>query len=355
MYHYVNEYAGAITLSRARFEEHCRVLAENGWRGVGLDEAEAFLVNGEPLPEKSVLFTFDDGFLDNYLYAMPLLHKYGHKGVMFAVSGRLEEGGAPRVPLSDVMGGTVPDMQEVLYPVGQDGAGNRIRKDVFCNHAEARAMEESGVMAVASHTRGHYGVYTGPEFTKFLRPGKQLRTFYRTEEPVIWGLPAFKVKYGLVFRGFIPDPEMVEAIKNMVPQDDAGAAAFFADENNVAELTRLVESFGETPGRFETDEERSRRMRREIGQGKSDLETVLGHGLKTLCWPWGKYSPEARTIAQEAGFSLFLTTQEGVNPPAQPLAVHRFKGKDKSGAWLLNRSRLYSRPWLGALYAKLRI
>ena len=355
MYHYINEYQGAITLSRARFEEHCRVLAENGWRGVGLAEAEGFLIHGEPLPEKSVLFTFDDGFLDNYLYAMPLLHKYGHKGVMFAVSNRVEEGDTPRVPLANVLAGKTPELPEVLRPVGQDGAGHKVRRDVFCNRGEVLAMEANGVMAVASHSRGHYGVNIGPEYTKLLRPGPQMRTFYRTEEPLVWGMPAFTVKYGLVYRAFIPAPELVAAVSALVPQTEAGADAFFAEEANVAELTRLVSEFAKNLGRFETDEEQGARMRREIVQGKIDLETILGHELKTLCWPWGHYSQEALDIGREAGFSLFLTTKEGVNPPGKPLAAHRFKGKDESGEWLLSRSRLYARPWLGALYARLRI
>ena len=77
--------------------------------------------------------------------------------------------------------------------------------------------------------------------------------------------------------------------------------------------------------------------------------------MKTLCWPWGKYSPEAWDLAREAGFKLFFTTREGVNPPGRPEAVSRFKGKDKSGSWLLSRARIYSRPLLGKLYAKVRL
>ena len=80
MYHYVSSFPGAIAVSPEHFEDQCRGMAKHGWRGIGLDEAEAFLLKGAPLPPRSLLITFDDGYLDNYVYAWPILRKYGHKG-----------------------------------------------------------------------------------------------------------------------------------------------------------------------------------------------------------------------------------------------------------------------------------
>jgi peptidoglycan/xylan/chitin deacetylase (PgdA/CDA1 family) len=355
MYHYVSDYANTNAISRSRFEEHCRVLAENGWRGVSLAEAGAFLREGAFLPAKSVLLTFDDGYLDNYLHALPLLHRYGHKGVMFAVANRLEKEPVPRVPLADVLAGRAELRDEVNRPVRENALGYRVRRDIFCGHGEARAMEESGVMAVAAHGRGHYGVCLGPYFQDFVRPGTQLRTFFLTEDPPVWGLPAFKVGPGLKNRAFLPNPDLVGAVLDLVPQAYAEADGFFSNPDKVHALRRLVEGFAGRLGRYESAGEREERMWREIAWGKEDLEAVLGHGLDVLCWPWGAYCPEACALAGRAGFNLFFTTKEGANPAASPLAVHRFKGRDKDGPWLLSRLRLYSRPWLGTIYARLRL
>lgn len=355
MYHYVNRWPGGITLSPERFEEHCRGLAERDWRGVGLEEAEGFLIHGEPLPEQSFLFTFDDGFFDNYLHAQPILHKYGHKGVVFAVSSRLERGAAARVSLDTVLGGETPALPEVDLPRRTTPQGFSVREDVFLNHAEARTMDGRGILRLASHSRGHFGVFTGPAYSDFLRPGDCSRTFYRTEAEPVFGLPDFTVKAGLKHRAFIPAPELVAAVKELVPQSFDEAAAFFADASSVTALTKLVKNFDGRPGRFETDEERRERMWRELSGGKAELEGILGREVETLCWPWGHYCDEAFALAREAGFSLFFTTAEGVNPPGMPDAAHRFKGKDKDGAWLASRAWLYSRPLIGAFYARFRI
>lgn len=354
MYHYVNRLESSITISPERFDEHCRTLAEKGLRGVGLDEAEAFLIRGEALAPGSVLLTFDDGFLDNYLHALPALARYGHKAAIFAVSNRLEKADAPRVPMSQVLAGQAPSLLPVDVPVDSQ-AGISRRKDVFLNHAEARLAHQQGLLALASHSRGHYGVFAGPQYEGLFRPCTRFRTFYRTEMEPVYGLPDFKVKAGLANRAFVPDPEMVEAVKKLVPQDFAAAADFFKDAVALKGLSALLESWQGRMGRMESDEERTQRMRREIAGGKEELERILGAEVKSLCWPWGDYCEEARQLALEAGFEVLFTTREGVNPPASPLAVRRFKGKDESGAWLASRVKLYARPLLGALYARIRI
>jgi peptidoglycan/xylan/chitin deacetylase (PgdA/CDA1 family) len=355
MYHYVNEYAGSITVSPDRFEEHCRSLAEDGWRGVGLAEAEEYFLNGEPLPAKSLLITFDDGFLDNAMYALPLLNRHGHRAVTFAVSNRLEPGGPPRFSLEDVLAGRCVAPEGVRRPLRHSPQGFSLREDVFMNHAEARMLHAQGCLSIASHSRGHYGVFVNSEYKDFLRPGDQFRTFYRAEEEPIWGMPQFTVLAGLKFRAFVPDPEMVEAIKRLVPQDVDGAVEFFAREANVRQLERLCGSYAGKMGRFETDPERRDRMWREIAGGKEELESILGRETRTLCWPWGYYCEEAFELARAAGFQIFFTTREGVNPPGRPDAIHRFKAKDKSGDWLRQRAFIYSRPLLGRLYAAMRI
>ncbi len=357
MYHYISRWKNPIAVSPDLFEEHCAAIASKGWQGIGLDDAENFFLQGRPLPKKSVLITFDDGFLDNYVYAYPILKKYGHKGTVFAVTGKLEDG-APRPTLEQVWDGTcrAEDLPRVDAPYLPHALGFDERHDLFLNWDEARLMEQSGVMRVSSHSTWHRTVFVSPEYDGFHQPGKRTRTFDRIDGEVIWGLPRFKARPRLANRAFIPSARLMDAIRQLVPQEKEAAHHFFADAGNVERLTALVQSFTpEELGTYEDDMSMQGALRRELAQARETLETQLGRPERSLCWPWGAYSPDAHSVAKDLGYQCFFTTAMGANPAGQADAVHRFKAKDKPGSWLLMRLNLYSRPWLAKLYATMRI
>uniref|UniRef100_B8DKU8 Polysaccharide deacetylase n=1 Tax=Nitratidesulfovibrio vulgaris (strain DSM 19637 / Miyazaki F) TaxID=883 RepID=B8DKU8_NITV9 len=359
MYHYVSRKKNSIAVHPDTFEAHCRAMRRAGWTGISLAEAEAYLLGETPLPPRSALITFDDGFLDNYVYAWPILKKYGHKGVIFAVAGKLEQG-APRPTLDDVRAGRIREdgLPRVDAPFVPHVLGFDERKDLFCNWDEARLMEADGTMAVAAHSHWHHAVFAKPEYTGFHAPAHRSRTFDRVDFAVPWGLPAFAQRPALLHRAFVPDPQLVEAIRAMVPQDKAAAYAFFQDSGKVRELEDMVAAFAATPsclGKPESDADRTARMTRELAACASTLADELGHPVRSLCWPWGAYCDEARDIARAQGFSVFFATTMGPNPPGCAAHVHRFKAKDKPASWLMLRLMLYSLPWLARLYAKVRL
>ena len=59
-------------------------LARSGWNTLGADEFSHYLKHGKA-PRKSILLTFDDGYLDNWVYAHPVLERHGLKATMFLV------------------------------------------------------------------------------------------------------------------------------------------------------------------------------------------------------------------------------------------------------------------------------
>ena len=86
MYHHLSEdVTNSEMVSPEQFEVQIRALSEAGYTGVSFDELQAYVLRGEPLPEKPVVITFDDGYRSNYTLAYPILQKYGMKATIFAI------------------------------------------------------------------------------------------------------------------------------------------------------------------------------------------------------------------------------------------------------------------------------
>jgi len=90
MYHYISapppgadKYRIDLSVTPDNFERQLSYLKANGFKTVSLADVYAHLSEGKPLPPKPVVLTFDDGYLDAYTEAFPLLQKYGMQGTFF--------------------------------------------------------------------------------------------------------------------------------------------------------------------------------------------------------------------------------------------------------------------------------
>lgn len=84
-YHRVHDDNSIYSISPNLFDRQMQYLAENGYTAISLEQLEDGLANKSPLPSKSVLITFDDGYEDNYSSALPILEKYGMRSVAFII------------------------------------------------------------------------------------------------------------------------------------------------------------------------------------------------------------------------------------------------------------------------------
>ena len=87
------------TISTENFTLQMRYLRNNGFYTPTLEELEAFLHHGRPLPHNSVMIHFDDGYYSNYVYAYPILRQYGQRAVIFPVTGHAEALGQYQPPI----------------------------------------------------------------------------------------------------------------------------------------------------------------------------------------------------------------------------------------------------------------
>lgn len=123
------------------FEAELKYLKENDYKTITLKELSDFL-DGKKIYSKSIMLTFDDGYADNYVYAYPLLKKYGYNAVVFLATQYITDG-KPRKTMLE--GGKIPEL------VVKD----KKNLDNFLRWDELKIMVSEGVFEVGSHTHTH--------------------------------------------------------------------------------------------------------------------------------------------------------------------------------------------------------
>jgi peptidoglycan/xylan/chitin deacetylase (PgdA/CDA1 family) len=81
--------AGVVDATPEQFDAQMSTLAEH-FQFIGIPELVAF-TEGVPLPPNPVIVTFDDGYLDCYTTALPILRRYGGRAVFFIATAYTEE------------------------------------------------------------------------------------------------------------------------------------------------------------------------------------------------------------------------------------------------------------------------
>ncbi len=93
VYHHVDDKTGIWYVPIKTFEQQLAYLSENGFQTVSMAAYTAAFENGTPLPEKSVVLTFDDGYEDAYSTVFPLLKQYKFVGTFFIITGSVGQSG----------------------------------------------------------------------------------------------------------------------------------------------------------------------------------------------------------------------------------------------------------------------
>ncbi|WP_240464733.1 poly-beta-1,6-N-acetyl-D-glucosamine N-deacetylase PgaB [Modicisalibacter sp. 'Wilcox'] len=129
------------TITRNKLIQHFNLIAELGYHPVSLQQVLDARDGKQPLPDKAVLLTFDDGYRSFYDIVYPLLELYNYPAVAAIVGSWLD----------------VPPGRQVLY--GND----RLPRSHFMTWDQLREMDASGRVEIASHTYAlHYGLVGNP-------------------------------------------------------------------------------------------------------------------------------------------------------------------------------------------------
>lgn len=74
-----------LITEEAKFDKEMAILKKLGYHSMTLDEFYCWHQGKCPKKSKSILITFDDGYLNNKKYAFPILKKYGMNAVAFYI------------------------------------------------------------------------------------------------------------------------------------------------------------------------------------------------------------------------------------------------------------------------------
>ena len=86
MYHRIANIPGdRNALPKEKFAEQLEYLSTHNYHTITPEQLYNHFVNKTKLPKNPVLLTFDDGYQDNYLEALPLLKKYNMTAVVFPI------------------------------------------------------------------------------------------------------------------------------------------------------------------------------------------------------------------------------------------------------------------------------
>ena len=133
-------------ISTENFQEQMRYLYDNNFYTPTLDELEAFIYQGRPLPARSVMIHFDDGYYSNYVYARPILLQYGLRAVLFPITAHIVE------------------QNELQRPFSHDSL-------VWLSEETLRRSED--VFETASHAHYFHALVEGTEQTRLTAESKE--------------------------------------------------------------------------------------------------------------------------------------------------------------------------------------
>lgn len=146
-YHHVNDHEGdLVTVSPRIFEQQIAALAERGYTFLTADDFAAIVRGRREAPRRPVLITFDDGYLDTWLHAYPVLTRYGARACLFLVTSWVADRSDRREP-----GVFIPGHKDTTAALTRHGA----EAECALTWGEVETMARDGVMDVQSHTHTH--------------------------------------------------------------------------------------------------------------------------------------------------------------------------------------------------------
>ena len=201
-----------------RFALQMKLLKLLGYKGLSINELQPYL-KGEKTG-KVVGLTFDDGYLDNYVYAYPLLKKYHLKAVLFITPSRILSKPLKRKTLLDYWNGTIGKRE--LYqpkPMWEIQREYLVKgfSEGFLSGEEIREMGKE-FFDIASHGISHCLGFVSTRIISLVdrRNINRIYSLWKIYKTPKEGFPIFEMKSDLVSPIGFPNEEMLKEIEKLI-------------------------------------------------------------------------------------------------------------------------------------------
>lgn len=343
VYHHVN--STGLEITPDIFEAQMKFLNDNGYLSVFLDDVVGFITGENNLPEKTVAITFDDGYLDNWVYAYPILKKYGHKATIFVITARiLDQAERYRPNLEDVWRGMCEKRDlpfidlhgNTEYKCVRSKSGN----PDYLTWNELKTMKNSGLIDVQSHTHLHSDNFISNEIIDYNTNTDQM-IGWRTGGDYRYGIPLYRRKSSVAALQYFDDKGLRDKIADYA-KEVKNHPHWRKELDNLVRNYRAIH--GER-GHYESTEKGKKRIINELILSKKIIEENLSKNCKYICWPWGEYSELSIKCAKESGFKAAITFSLGANTKtSSEFHIKRFC-PDERIAWFSENLAVYSNSW----------
>ena len=98
MYHYIEPLPNdadnirvGLTVQPGVFRQQLAYLHAQGYSSISLYDLTYYLTQGVPLPDKPIIFCFDDGYRGLYQHALPHMQAFGYTGTVFVLTQLMDE------------------------------------------------------------------------------------------------------------------------------------------------------------------------------------------------------------------------------------------------------------------------
>lgn len=255
-----NESIYGLVISTETFREHCRMLREN-FDIISIEEAEKFLEGNFSSKRPKAVITFDDGYLDNYEEAFPVLRQMNLPATIFLPT--------------QMIGQSEPLAHDKAFWLVKKGFEKKISiQNCFIN---------AGI--------------NGDLTREINKDGDMLSV----TDKIVY-LPATQRD------AVIAELEKNLSIKNYPKEYD------LLDWEMVREMSRNQISFGvHSASHTVLTLENETEFEREINESKKTLEEKLGREIISFAYPNGKFNGKVRRHVVKSGYKLAVSTETHAN------------------------------------------